>query len=115
MPFFIPERYKVMVMVMELKQKIKMLAEFRLFGMTKFRPIGGSYCLILPKRWIEFNATKIDDDYYCSVEVVGNAIVFRPIEPKDIAGVNITEIQNQEKYKASHKGVSENDAKSKTH
>jgi hypothetical protein len=76
---------------MELEEKIKILAESRVFGISKLIHIGGSYGLTLPKRWVEVNMTEIDGDYYCEVEVVGNTIVFRPIDPSEIESVTIKE------------------------
>jgi len=76
---------------MELEQKIKILAESRMFGISKLVHLGGSYALILPKRWVEVNMTDIDGDYYCGVEVVDDTLVFRPIDPNDLEAVTIKE------------------------
>ena len=76
---------------MELEQQIKLLAESKVFGITKLIRIGGSYGVTLPKIWVDFNTVEVDDDYYCRLEVEGNALIFSPISPQDIEGIIIKE------------------------
>ena len=75
-------------------QVIRILAETKTFGITKLIRIGGSYGVILPKMWLEFNGTEIDGDYYCRLDVEDNALIFRPITPDDLEGVVIKEKQD---------------------
>lgn len=76
---------------MDIEQKIKVMAESKILGMTKLIRLGGSYALTVPKMWLEFNATEVEGDYYCQVDVVGNTLIFRPIKPGDIEAVVIKE------------------------
>lgn len=74
---------------MEIETKIKVLAESKLFGMHRLCRIGGSYSLILPKHWVEIFMHRIDDDYYCHIDVVNDTVVLRPASPKDVEGITV--------------------------
>lgn len=76
---------------MELEKRIKMMAESKMYAVTKLIRIGGSYGVIVPKLWLDCNTTEIEGDYYCGIEVVGNTLVIRPIQPGDLEGVTIIE------------------------
>ena len=78
---------------MELKQKIKLLGEQKIFGVNKLIRIGGSYGVTLPKIWVDFHCTEIDGEYYCRLEVNEDTLIFSPINIGDIEAVRIKEKQ----------------------
>lgn len=76
---------------MNVEKKIQILAESNLSAITKLIRIGGSYGVTLPKIWVDLNMIEIEGEYYCGMEIAGNNIVFRPIEPNDYEAVTIRE------------------------
>ncbi|HEY41518.1 MAG TPA: hypothetical protein G4O18_06625 [Dehalococcoidia bacterium] len=77
---------------MKIEDKLKVLAERpEIFGITKLIKIGGSYAIIVPKLWLEFNGVEVDGEYYCRLEVANSQLVFSPIAPEDIESVVIRE------------------------
>jgi len=78
---------------MELEQKIKIMAESKMFGITKLIRFGSSYGIVVPRLWLEMHATAIDGDYYVSLDVSDEnaTLAFRPINPEDIEAVSIKE------------------------
>ena len=71
--------------------KIRFLAEEKLFGIRKLIPIGGSYGLVIPKMWVVMNCVEIDGDYYLKLQVNGDELIFSPISSDDIRKVSIRE------------------------
>lgn len=73
----------------EKKALIRELGRQRAFGVKKLVRIGGSYAVVVPKIWINFNAVEIDGDYYFKMGVEGNELVLKAITDEDLEGVSI--------------------------
>lgn len=72
---------------MQVKDKIRILAEQKIFGMRKLVKFGNSYGINLPRTWVNMNCIEIDGNYYLKLEVENNKLIFSPIDPSDIEGV----------------------------
>lgn len=77
---------------MELKEKIKVLADTPGQGIIKLHPLGGSYALIMPKFWVYMNCTEVDSEYYVKMEQVDGNLLFRSI---DIDEIRDTEVRKK--------------------
>ena len=78
---------------MRLKQKIEILAESKVLGITKLTRFGTSYGVVVPRLWLEMHAIALDGDYYLSLAVSDEnaTLTFRPLDPKDIEAVIVKE------------------------
>lgn len=75
---------KEVVNDVSLRDKIKLMSEQNIFGVTKLHKVGGSYVLPIPKIWVDLHCTSVDGDYYLKLEVEGGKLVLSPLELEDI-------------------------------
>lgn len=74
---------------MSLRDKIRLMSEQNIFGVTKLHRFGGSYVLPIPKIWVDLHCTSIDGDYYLRLEVEGGKLLLSPLELEDIDALRV--------------------------
>ena len=76
---------------MDLHKKIEILSKQQAFGMRKLTKVGNSFALLVPKSWLDFNCTEIDGEYYFTLQVEGNQLIFSPVDLEVVDAVTIRE------------------------